>query len=434
MKDFSRLPNELQCEIFYHSLPTNSLSCFSRTESPLVLLSVCKSWRALTLSTAKLWSCLGVYIPGRLCLKDQQRIFTGIRLWLRLSKAYPLSVKLACGPSQQQQNPVVFDVLRLLLASDRRLRHIELSAPIEYLEPLLDVSAHDFQILSSFAIDTRSAWNAYKTLDIRAFDINWSQLTSLRIGSNPRQSISLDECLDILTESVSLSECVLDVKALFNANVHRDLERISLPTLSHLHLTLHDPEDQEGMEELTFGLVSFLDKLDLPMLKSLRIEWLLHSWAGNEVWKRCHAMFISFMKRSGPSLLSLHLSYLPVTGLHIAECLSMTPYLETVDLRFNAGDEKNDPISDNLLKALTYRSSETPLLPMAHTMNLQCSGKKCSPLAVMDLIDSRVAVRNLCFKEFSYSMTTYSKLRDETSSLCKWGDEATHVAFHYIFP
>ncbi|KAK7471122.1 hypothetical protein VKT23_002536 [Stygiomarasmius scandens] len=425
---FSCLPNELQCEIFYHSLPINSLARFSKAEAPLVLLSVCKAWRALTLSTSKIWSHFEIYLSGKCRPEDEQRVLEGVQFWLRLSKVYPLSVNLTCEPPQQGSR-VVSEILSLLLAQHRRLRHLELSVPSTYLEPLF-ASAHDFPILTSFAIDTRGVWSTTKTLDICALGINWSQLTNLYIGLDPCQSIGLDECLDILTESINLSSCVLNAKATFNGDVHRDLERISLPTLSRLHLILHDPGNYGETEEPTFSLVSFLDKLDPSMLEAFQIEWLVHSWVGNEVWENCHVMFMSFLERLRPTLLSLHLSYLPMSEVHLTQCLSMTPFLNHVDLRFNAGDEMNDPISDDLLKALTYKSFRSTLLPCAQSINLQCSGKKCSPSAVAELIDSRTTPKELGFREFK--MMTYSRLSYETGSLCRWESEGVDVAFDYI--
>ncbi|KAJ6610399.1 hypothetical protein B0H10DRAFT_1754619, partial [Mycena sp. CBHHK59/15] len=48
------LPVELVSEIFIHCLPTGNVRP-KRSQAPLVLLSICRAWRQIALSTPSLW-------------------------------------------------------------------------------------------------------------------------------------------------------------------------------------------------------------------------------------------------------------------------------------------------------------------------------------------------------------------------------------------
>ncbi|KAJ7785186.1 hypothetical protein DFH07DRAFT_699116, partial [Mycena maculata] len=53
-----RLPPEIVQEIFLACLPTQRNAVMSAQEAPLILTSICASWRALALSTPALWASL----------------------------------------------------------------------------------------------------------------------------------------------------------------------------------------------------------------------------------------------------------------------------------------------------------------------------------------------------------------------------------------
>ncbi|KAF9267050.1 hypothetical protein L218DRAFT_856841, partial [Marasmius fiardii PR-910] len=50
-----RVPADILGEIFFHSLPTDSLPTRCSHSSPLLLSSICRSWRTVLLNTPRLW-------------------------------------------------------------------------------------------------------------------------------------------------------------------------------------------------------------------------------------------------------------------------------------------------------------------------------------------------------------------------------------------
>jgi len=56
-----RLPRDVLHEIFLHCLPTKRNPTAEYSESPLLLTRICSSWRAIALSSPRMWS--KVHIP-----------------------------------------------------------------------------------------------------------------------------------------------------------------------------------------------------------------------------------------------------------------------------------------------------------------------------------------------------------------------------------
>jgi len=130
---FRRLPSDIWGEIFVHCLPTNKLNVAVCTvkEAPLLLTTVCRQWREITLNTPRLWSSVHISASNpppsmtvnQILLQRQAAILQGIKLWLERSGSRPLtlSIQVADNPPQR---------LRLHLQED--------SEPAPFLE-LMDL-------------------------------------------------------------------------------------------------------------------------------------------------------------------------------------------------------------------------------------------------------------------------------------------------------
>ncbi|KAF9525283.1 hypothetical protein CPB83DRAFT_772315, partial [Crepidotus variabilis] len=59
-----RLPHDILREIFLHCLPANRNPIMSASEAPMVLTRVCSSWRAVALSSPRIWARLHIPFPG----------------------------------------------------------------------------------------------------------------------------------------------------------------------------------------------------------------------------------------------------------------------------------------------------------------------------------------------------------------------------------
>ncbi|KAF9260660.1 hypothetical protein L218DRAFT_871799, partial [Marasmius fiardii PR-910] len=104
---FRRLPVDIIREIFVRCLnpyPTRSMK-----DAPLLLTTICKSWRQITLETPALWSSIHLFIPelprhsvdrGSRLVIDQysdlvKERLAGAERWLKRSGAVPLRLSLS---------------------------------------------------------------------------------------------------------------------------------------------------------------------------------------------------------------------------------------------------------------------------------------------------------------------------------------------------
>ncbi|KAJ8095782.1 hypothetical protein PM082_022889 [Marasmius tenuissimus] len=99
-----RIPGELLGEIFVKCLPKKTLPARSVKDAPLLLTTVCRSWRSVALRTPRLWNSIHIFLPhppGEFLygeetfsnlMKGRQE---GVRLWLERSGGLPLVVSLS---------------------------------------------------------------------------------------------------------------------------------------------------------------------------------------------------------------------------------------------------------------------------------------------------------------------------------------------------
>ena len=59
-----RLLSDVLDEIFFHCLPTHHNPIMKYSESPLLLIRTCSSWRATALSSPQIWSKIHISLPG----------------------------------------------------------------------------------------------------------------------------------------------------------------------------------------------------------------------------------------------------------------------------------------------------------------------------------------------------------------------------------
>ncbi|KAJ7844769.1 hypothetical protein B0H14DRAFT_2358444 [Mycena olivaceomarginata] len=82
-----RLPQDVMAEIFVAALPLDRNAIMSSAESPLLLCHVCRTWRAIALSTPRLWASLHVVVPKN--ISALSRINGATLTWLSRSGVLP---------------------------------------------------------------------------------------------------------------------------------------------------------------------------------------------------------------------------------------------------------------------------------------------------------------------------------------------------------
>ena len=159
-----RLPADVLHEIFFHCLPTLHNPIVKYSESPLLLTRICSSWRAIALTSPRIWSKVHIPLLGdpsvsdgiddiiteETRLSDRRRRFAGVmrsrcdtvRSWLSRSGTCPLSLSVTCprdnsgmqnSKDDSELNHEMFDILRSFAD---RWSVVSLSIPEEFYNKL----------------------------------------------------------------------------------------------------------------------------------------------------------------------------------------------------------------------------------------------------------------------------------------------------------
>ncbi|KAJ7762553.1 hypothetical protein B0H16DRAFT_1368751, partial [Mycena metata] len=275
-----QLPFDLIQEIFVACLPTHRNCVMSASEAPVLLGRICSLWRAISLSTPRLWSKIHVvdplnWVPSPLVQRKLAQRLETTKMWLERSGQCPLSISLECSadsnsqihlPSEQPTIPGAVQILQALVPFSRRWRHIYFSAPLWILQqtmsqlheadvPLLESIAiyHNdfhtyfddpaiqspgpFEILRGARISSFSvAGNIFAPT---RFPVRWQQLTSLTIDGPPwnvRPELNSEAILRIIAGCLELRFCRLGINDGENTEIHSQHPIIELPFLHTLEL------------------------------------------------------------------------------------------------------------------------------------------------------------------------------------------------------
>ncbi|KAJ7816529.1 hypothetical protein B0H14DRAFT_2844683 [Mycena olivaceomarginata] len=217
--------DSLGAYIFVACLPTHRNCVMSAAEAPVLLGRICSAWRAISLTTPRLWSKLHLAEPEppqrpyqlsnaqaqKLSDKIAQRVEV-TKMWLGRSGQCPLSLSLL-GASKEgavtEGHPATVQLLRALIESAGRWQHIDftihpslLFGILSYLEtdmPLLQtvalkhhpcredlqgIECGSFKMLRGTRMSTFSIpGNAFAP---DRFPLSWNQLTNLTIDGPAR--------------------------------------------------------------------------------------------------------------------------------------------------------------------------------------------------------------------------------------------------------
>ncbi|KAJ7253524.1 hypothetical protein C8J57DRAFT_1473845 [Mycena rebaudengoi] len=144
-----RLPDDVVREIFVASLPANRNCAISSQESPLLLCTICQSWRSLALSTPRIWASIHIVAPSS---DKTERMINTVRDWLARSGALPLSISLTVSLSAWP-TPDTSTLLKALISYSLRWKYIRFILPPYQFEPLSPLSPEDVPVLEEAIID-----------------------------------------------------------------------------------------------------------------------------------------------------------------------------------------------------------------------------------------------------------------------------------------
>ncbi|KAJ6511074.1 hypothetical protein C8R45DRAFT_859005 [Mycena sanguinolenta] len=249
----------------------------SASEAPVLLGHVCSSWRAIALSTPRLWFSLHIVEP-LLSLSEPTPTSFGDKVvrrlqiaqsWLGRSGQCPLSISLQCtpeGPSPTDSpapSVTSMQFMETVFSFAPRWQHIQFTAPLSLLleamshfdaeVPQLETVTFHHQLPSHHPL--LSTWKPYNILRgarISSLSIpgaiflpenlpvQWSQLTTLTVGG-PKWSVpptlTSDALLSVISKCPELRCCKLmvhdpDIDGPIQISPHRIVELPFLHTLA----------------------------------------------------------------------------------------------------------------------------------------------------------------------------------------------------------
>ena len=172
-----RLPLDVLHEIFFHCLPTHRNPIMKSSESPILLTRICHSWRAVALSSPRIWSKIHIPLPGdpssstgygiiteETTLSSRRQRYSDllqlrcdvVREWLSRSGTCPLSFSITYPPSQQnpKDDELPDKMFNILLSFAGRWRDVDISMPEEIYNKLQgDMRPNRFSSLNSLRLN-----------------------------------------------------------------------------------------------------------------------------------------------------------------------------------------------------------------------------------------------------------------------------------------
>ncbi|KAJ7906828.1 hypothetical protein B0H13DRAFT_1716163 [Mycena leptocephala] len=271
-----RLPLDIIQEIFVACLPTQRNCVMSASEPPILLGRICSFWRAISLSTPRLWTCLHVVEPTRsppdsnmtaLFEKRHTQRLETMKDWLDRSGNCPLSISLEGALYFGGVDPCLF--LQALIPFASRWRTINFAAQAPRLtEALSHLTESDMPILQDLAIYERpvhtgpvlsppvNSWAStgiircprLSKLSLSAeifspteLPLRWSQLTSLSLHDLAWESsipLTTDRALQMLSQCPLLRTCSLSIHDTDNLDgeIPGARRMVECPLLHAMHL------------------------------------------------------------------------------------------------------------------------------------------------------------------------------------------------------
>ncbi|KAK1228495.1 hypothetical protein PQX77_008474 [Marasmius sp. AFHP31] len=369
-----RMPEDILRGVFEMCLPEDRLPARDLTEAPLLLTTVCRSWRAVAISTPTLWNAVQIRLPSvmRHDLSDDsfkglvERRLEGTKLWLERSGSLPLSIhfdarfdcpcvsRASMREEWERANPLIGDSMarfvRLLISYHPRTRNVSFHVPAPVLRYEDLPNSHPFyrqletlEISRSFGEvrpenDLISRLLRTPTLrslhlhDELIFDklylpIRFHALTRLVVTSSTYSLIELETALNLLRCcSHTLQTCSLDLACHSAPTSWPPMAEgpLELPCLKYLIIRFRE-------QAFSVSATPLFRSLAAPELKEIEVHSLVPQDPEEIDNMDISSFLLEFVKRSGCDLIlaSLSLSIF-VSGEDVAQLLETLPVLTTL--------------------------------------------------------------------------------------------------------
>ncbi|KAH0833008.1 hypothetical protein J3R83DRAFT_11991 [Lanmaoa asiatica] len=416
LSPIKRMPPEIMARVFDFcgDVHVRGPHCEPSRRAPLLLGSVCRSWRALSLALPRLWTALYLDLPTSGMLDKQEEI---LHAWIQRSRPFPISLWL-WNDFLTDDVPATFlrRLGRIIAENADRWRAIFVHFPaatrdwdcfstlvwfqmpaLEELEispqctPWAPFRPEFLPRLKELQIPAGAMPDSHRTLP-------WTQLTQLTLRGGYRPA-DIEELLGILTRAPLLTHLHVEITQ-YKCETKWDCaqERISMPCLTTLVLvTINNHEE---------CINHFMDALTTPMLRDFQL--LTRVWDTSSMttsW--CHESFLALLVRSKCSLNHFTLTAVNITSAELRQVMEHCPSL--VLLKLNGVDVPS--LMAPLLKDMTHESDHDrnlPLTPWLKAISLSCES--------MDALDHQVDDTGLTFEQAFARLVASRTTKRETNS------------------
>ncbi|KAJ7171954.1 hypothetical protein C8R46DRAFT_1257572 [Mycena filopes] len=344
------LPPEILAEIFVHCLPQWPYS--DARDAPHSLCCVCCQFRAVALSTPRLWSSMCIDLEN----KDEEGAYIDFcRTWLSRTGNLPISLLLVDDIEKEIPPDPEDSLLPVIMGLAERLRALEIGGTFwsDILNGEHGSITGRLPLLEELTISTYSELgsvflpNAPKlrivSVDVwRPIQVPWHQLTKISIGY-----IDVPSFLTTLQNATRLLQASFDFYAWSDQSSYLPVSDYSHARLRRLHFGVSEDGDRQ------IPPLSLLHHLKTPALQSLSLA----PWSGSVSVDM--SPLLSFL--SQPSLrlqtMTLAFDYIKTPMINLIECLKLSSSLTHLRLTLR-------PISDldGLFAQLTGRPEFLPTL------------------------------------------------------------------------
>ncbi|KAG6889151.1 hypothetical protein C0995_003327 [Termitomyces sp. Mi166 len=434
LSPYRRLPVALWQKIFTFCLPTDHNAIMSATEAPMLLGTVCRYWRGITLSTPSLWASLHIPIiySRHPPLSEEETVARSIYLresvqsWLGRSGSCSLSLSVAEIPPKDGQ-PNILDIdlgtvlFNLLTQYSRRWNSFEFTGSM-LLPPLLALTPDDVPILESLSIDasnpvdgsTASIFGACRLQILRLknmsgpllkYGVSWSNITKLFIACHGQETqvsdnlLTSDVILKVLSRCNKLVSCYLEATedgyplGLMTSINLSSLEKLTVKESGHRISKIWTSIFTPALKYLKVELVSHTAKAKPPMVKLLSRSPVLETLVFNPDCFTFQAT-VNFLFNA-PAITTLVMK---------PESFNMCPIIQIED-----GSFTNAPplLDDEIIQCLTTVTAQPPKIPSSTFSRLNKIVKLLTPMKQSTSSSLAPSIPQLCpllqNLEFGYS-------------------------------
>lgn len=342
-------------------------------DAPFLLTRICRHWRAVSMSTPRLWTYM--FLPDLPNTRKKCKLlFSQVAIWLSLSKSLPLSFVLRFD-SDFCSRDMTARYLALLFKEIHRWKSVQIGLGLGTISWMPVVQPGSMNLLEDFYFDGATDHTSTDVPTIMTFlasapllsnveivhDLShkwvlpWANLTVLNlvIEAEDMSADTLEGLCDNLHECVNLSDLELAFQYGFTGEVLPPTSDVVLPTLDYLVLKCNGTD---VMESLVHTFVT-------PRLSYLSLECLNRRWYP-EPSASLGSSILAFLKESGGAIETLSLTDMYILPREIVSCLSLLPNLEGLYLF-------PERVDAEVFEALTLRFDDEGHLIFGNNLHLR---------------------------------------------------------------